>query len=272
MRDALLTGESYSGNLIQTTSFVVERKDVKPNEMRNSLNAALVEKFIAGLISSRQDMLHRRVTDDRKVSILGVESADVLNFLREFHTGESNTRFKPDAIVSFIEDLNLCGALLDWSVAIVGRRADPRLGVHHFGELGEIGRLERALDAGSDRSIGQLINPINETASGGFAGDEVLDFSENEIAAANLLLQSGLKPAQAARQTRPESRGLLLIYPISPYSKGGSPGKDSETTLGQSILHSDQLDQTIMGLAMVFPHVESIELREYWRGTAGRNV
>lgn len=271
MRDALLTGESYSGNLIQTTSFVVERPGTEPEHMRNSLNVALVDGFVKDLAAANPGVLESRLAEDNKLCFTGVDAADILTFLRSFQTGESNTRFKPEAIISYIEDLNQFGALLEWSVAIVGRRIEPRLGYHSFGQLGDFGRLERALDSGSDRSIGQLINPINETSAGGFIGDEVLDFSGEEIAAATGLLQVGLKPAQAARQTRPESRGLLAIYPISPFSKGDTPGKDNSVTLGQSILSDVKLDLTIMGLAMVFPHVDSIELREYWRGTAGRN-
>ncbi len=270
MRDARLTGESYSGNLIQTTSFIVEKKDIPLEESDNFANAKHTTEFVADLAGAANNGLTKRLDTGSRLVFGSVDSADVMVFLSKFRTGESNTRFRPDAIVSYIEDLNSFGALLDWSVAVVGRRAETKLGTHDFGNMGKIGRIERALDLGSDRSIGQLINPVGESATGQLTGDEVVDFTELEMQSAVERRRGGLKLAEAARQTRPEERGLLVIYPISPASLGDSIGKDRELTLGRALLHSDDTDLTVIGLAMVFPHVDSIELREYWRGTAGR--
>jgi hypothetical protein len=275
MTDAILTGEVYSGNLIQTTSFIVEKEGVQQDKFENAKNLALTRELLQEL--SKSDEIEKNTNDSGTRNLYrNVQSSRIAKFLHDFKAGAGNTRFIPAAIQSYIEDMNSIGLLEKWSVALISRTPDSSLGVQVFDGIGEVGRIERALESDSDRSIGQLINPIGTSGAGNIYGDEVADFSPEEkdqLLALKFEIPS-ISLAQAARQIRPENRGLLLVYPISPQSVGqtDSPGKDSKTTLGESIFGNRHADITLIGLAMVFPHADRPEIREYWQGTAGRST
>jgi hypothetical protein len=278
MKSVQRSGESYSGNLIQTTSFVVEEARALPAEFKNVKNLLLTQTFLSKFEKSIKPTADYGVDAQSKFVYLGIDAGEIINFLREYETGSSNTRFRPQDISNYIEELNEQNELTNWSVGVVGRQMDESLGNFSFGEGHQTGRITRALDKDSDRSIGQLINPIKMDSTGRAVGDEVLDFSFDELVAMQKLQieHPEISLAQASRQIRPINRGLLLIYPISPFSIGrprqdqSQTGKNNSSTLGSALFRDSNFDRTIIGLSLVFPYSEQQTRREYYQGTAGR--
>jgi hypothetical protein len=140
----------------------------------------------------------------------------------------------------------------------------PSLGTESFGLDFEIGRIARSLDVGSEKNIGTLINPLSLSKNDS-SGDEIIDFSDAELEKARTVMETqSQKASAAARSIRPKSRGLLLIYPISPSSIGSTEGTNNDITLGEGVFGSKSSDDTLVGLSMVFPE-SLLELNEYWQ-------
>jgi hypothetical protein len=97
-------------------------------------------------------------------------------------------------------------------------------------------------------SIGALVNPPSQANPG--AGDETIDLTEEELADA--VVDPALKLGKAIRSRRLPGEGLLLLYPISPFSKAR---KDSEERLD---LFDDPTGRPlVVGVALSFPKSNS---------------
>jgi hypothetical protein len=271
MTAAKAFGISYSGDLVQTTSFPkwAEKAKIRGGNSKLSTNESSTNAFVAKLrdVSSPEE-------NESKTRILwrNVAASEVTAYLEEYQVIDGATRFVPSNICSYISDLNKAESpeLRKWDVAIVGRAEDSRLGHHEFAPRVGMGRIERSLVNGSDVSIGTLVNPL-EFSKG--TGDELLGMLDSEIESAKELRESDSKfsPSEALRTARDSDRGLLIIYPISGASIGSSKGKRSDKTVGQSLEIPEDTDSTIIGLSIIFPFSNDDQSsREYWVGTAGR--
>lgn len=255
-------GVTYSGDLIQTTSFMPSSKasDV------NSLNLKLATKFlkrIDGELGASREVIEGNPANPSKLLWRGISSEEVVKFVRHFQTVPDAKRFNPNNIASYIDDqrnpLEGDPELLSWNVAVVGRTTDATLGEEHFGLDVPIGRIMRSMEKDSPRSIGTLISPLSPAFD---KGDELIDFSDEMIAEAKKLKEhESLKAGDAARMVRSPKEGLLLIYPVSPnvtVSLGAPPTR----SLGESLGYKD----TFVGLALVFPHSDHDQSsRMFWR-------
>jgi hypothetical protein len=272
MGGARAVGISYSGDLVQTTSFpkwseTSRNRDGKP---KLEVNEKATRLFMEKLNIQRHPEVN---TTGTRLLWRNIESTHVLAYLNEYQVIEGATRFLPSNLFSYIEDLNKSSSpeLRFWDIAVVGRDIDAKLGGYTLPGGHEIGRILRSLVSGSDVSIGTLVNPLDFAAG---TGDELLGMSDYEIKSAKELRDKDAKfsPAEALRTARDANRGLLVIYPISPASLGSSRGKRSDKSLGESLGIPNDVDHTIFGLSVVFPFSnEDQSAREYWVGTAGRD-
>lgn len=256
-------GVTYSGDLIQTTSF--ERSTDKSDA--NKSNLALVAKFVSKI--DQDPSLSRETVDGPKnapTKLLwrGVDSEDVIKFIRSFKTVPDAKRFNPNNIASYIEDQrNQPGTqpeLLRWNIAVVGRGVNSILGAETFGLDVPIGRIMRSMEEGSPRSIGTLITPLSPNFE---RGDELIDFSAKDKEEAKAIKEERqLQTGDAARSVRSPEEGLLIIYPISPDVLPEAPGAEVNKALGETLNFND----TFVGLAFVFPHTEHDQTsRNFWR-------
>ncbi len=255
-------GVTYSGDLIQTTSFMQSSKTIDAN----SLNLKLATKFLKrvdGELGATREVVEGNPATPSKLLWRGISSEEVIKFVRHFKTVPDAKRFNPNNIASYIDDqrnpLDGDPELLTWNVAVIGRTLEATLGEEYFGLDVPIGRIMRSMEKDSPRSIGTLITPLSPDFE---KGDELIDFSDEMIAEARKLKASQpLKSGDAARMVRSPKEGLLIFYPISP-NVISTPGVSPTKSLGESLGHED----TYVGLALVFPHSDHDQSsRMFWR-------
>lgn len=264
MRSAVAQGVSYSGDLIQTTSFDNSTHAVKIAKRNYEVTCRFLKEVSS--LGTKSLPFGAQVDGNRKLW-KQIPGSLVLSFISDFSTVDGANRFVSRHISTYIRDLlhhSDASELKEWSVALIGRSPVESLGLEDFGLADSVGRLNRSLDVGSDRSIGTLINPLGLTAEDA-RGDEIIDFSSEELDEARKKVANGdTKAAHATRSLRPKNRGLLLIYPLSPSSIGVSEGTNQQLTLGTGLFGDAKEDTTIVGLSIVFPESE-LELNQYWR-------
>jgi hypothetical protein len=265
-------GRTYSGELVQTSSFPDGRATVERNGMnvnRLQKNYLVTSEFITKLAEISAPSLGQ---NSSTMIWQDVNSGEVLNFLGQYAGVEDATRFVPAHLCAYIRDLNesaLSPELSSWTVAVIGREPTSAMGSESFGSNFSVGRINRAIDKDSPNSIGTLVTPlsIRKSMNGiSIRGDELADL---ERASLELLYEEGMDLAEfrsLVRSSRPNDRGLLMIYPISPDSFGSSEGKKTEP-IG-NLLGIEANPCTVVGVALVFPNSD-VELKPYWQGSAG---
>jgi hypothetical protein len=280
MKKATALGISYSGDLVQTTSFPNDGQKFKiptgpahreiqsfGHDGIHQFNYSITKLFIEKLLASEGSPSRPSGDSGEKKRWLwrGVPVEQVKVFLNRFQTVNGATRFDTAKLVTYVDDILTSSSagngqeLSHWSVALVGRNPDELLGVETFGTSLVLGRISRSLDNGSKSSIGTLVNPISRDLTD---GDELIDLTDVQVETARkeLFENPEVRVTDAIRSVRPASAPLLVIYPISPHSKPkNSIGSDS---LGET-LFGESKDITIIGLSLVFPH-SVVELEEYW--------
>jgi hypothetical protein len=261
-------GISYSGDLVQSTSFDDSARAKELAEFNKNRTSTFLRAIIdAGSPQHQDDQLERT----SKKLWTEVDGRKVLEFIADYKTVEGASRFSPKNISAYIRDLlfNETPELTSWSVGLIGREQAPELGVEDFGLDLSIGRLNRSLDAGSKRSIGALVNPLSLGANR-LRGDEIIDFSAEDLGKAmQYRIDNECSASQATRSVRRKSNGLLLIYPISPFSRPEVNPLPDQKTLGEAIFGDANCSTTLIGLAVIFPHSE-LEIKEYWRQRNGQ--
>ena len=270
MKDATSYDVSYSGDLVQTTSFPkYSETNFQSKKPKLALNLSLTEKFLERCenTAEREDLGLATKALWKKVS-----SSDVATFLEEYQVVDNATRFRPELLSRYIRDMQAVGELTEFSVALIGRGEDPEFGAESFGLNFQVGRVARSLAKGSDVSIGSLITPLNFP---GKQGDELIDLSDDQLNEASRLIEEfQLSPVNAIRTVRTPKVALLLIYPISQNSIGSetSKGKRADISLGKSLKIPESEDLTIVGISLVFPNSDQDQTsRKYWVGTAGKD-
>jgi len=125
-----------------------------------------------------------------------VPAADIARFLAEFIVHEETLAFQTDMLANWILERSAAGELVTWTIFVANpqRERQVLLGTRSYG------LVRRSLTA--TESIGILTEPRHEGVDlhGGPEG-----------------YRSGTGyNARAMRQSRPSSRGLLMIYPLDP--------------------------------------------------------
>jgi hypothetical protein len=287
MKSAKAGGTSYSGDLVQTTSFPMlsEVRKSKPDAGKSKLelNRLAAVKLFRDLTTSYGDgeVVGTKLNTNSGANVRAqirwknVNFNHVVKFLTSYNAVEGATRFVPASLATYITDLadepGSDGELTKWTVAIAGRLHVTELGIETFDSPFSFGRVERSLVVHSESSIGVLVNPLD--IQGG-TGDELLDFDKVDIEQMKTLKQSNagqdMKSSEIVRNARPKTRGLLVIYPISPNSKGvedstAIKGKRADKTIGQVLFSSEAQDPTIIGAAISFPVSEvDHSMRKHW--------
>jgi len=242
-------------------SRVIAEKNLKLSSM---LIADLEERNLESELTKGQIRTSKRLWSD-------VDGRRVLEFVEQFKTVDGANRSSSKNLSAYIRDLlfNQNPELTSWSVALIGREFSEELGKEDFGLGLGLGRISRSLDEGSERSVGVLVNPLNLT-EGKLKGDEIIDFSQDEIdSALQYRAENQCSSSAATRITRPKSRGLLLLYPISPSSRPEAKNAKTQKTLGEAIFGDPLVQTTLIGLSIVFPHSE-LDIKEYWRQRMAR--
>lgn len=244
MREGIELELSYQGKVSETTVF-----DRDPTVLTG--NRTAVESLLTSLGRPRSEQGHR---------FIWRASADsVLTFLQRYRTHPDAPRANAALLARYIEEQNQLprAELTNWTVALISQA--PREGVASTTIAGrKIYCIQRSpsRDIPSRFSIRRLLSP----------GDEFLDLDRAAVDAAygRLLAEAEASgrvgpdwtpdsaPAPWLRSQRPDTNGMLLIYPLDPLH------------LQEHFEHSEpRLEQTPMGIGLSFPGSRA-HTRVYW--------
>jgi hypothetical protein len=246
--------QSYSGRLLQTTTFRLEDREW----LRRNLEVA--RTFL-------QRLGPPAATERGKIIWRGINWRTVDEFLSQYSVDPRSSFMDISSIRQYIAEQVQHDELISWTVAVVGQETttldSEDLGIIQHGPVNTIART-RLKDR--PHSVGVLTNPatVNNPPQ---SGDEEIGLSDDQLQRARVNTNSGRFSdlGSALRSERDRREGLLLLYPISKLSR---PRQNSKKRL--SLFDDAQRDGcTVIGLALVFPKSESAATIEYIIGSVG---
>jgi hypothetical protein len=248
----IVVEQSYSDKIVQTVKFPFRRPDDLAVLLEENLLAT--RRFLAAMGPTDAWLDSGPLWRDKLAE-------EVLAFLTEYKVDDQARSISLPLLRRYIEQQLLGGQLVKWTVAVKGRTThESALGQANWGvQGGTINMISRSRLRSDPDSLGVLTSPDDETTG----------FNDEQMARARQLRQSediGLNPA--ARRVRAPSNGLILLYPISRFSR-----PDSEPSKGRQAVFEDPRDATardIVGLAISFPRSTNAQpVRGYSVGTVG---
>jgi Z1 domain len=246
--------QSYAGELLQTVRFRLGNNEWLQNNLDRTRE--LLRSLGAPTGTPRGD--------DRRPAWQNVPWQYVAAFLRQFRTAQDAISFDADTAAKYISvQAERYGELTNWTVAVrCGSSLDEELGGWDLGIDGvrEIPAISRSRLKADNGSIGVLTNPsrVDDLA----AGDEATDLTIEQLDAAALAVKECPTVGHAIRWHRPRTNGLLMIYPISPYSKAKAANVKNRVDLFEQPVGRP----LIVGIAISFPPSDTGATVEYVAG------
>ena len=192
----------------------------------------------------------------------------VAAYLRQFRTAQDAISFDADTAAAYIaRQAESHQELLAWTVAVrCATSFDEKLkawdlGIEGFPEVNAINRSRLGTDNGS---IGALASPPRKGNLG--AGDEAVDLTDAQVQGATNTVDEFPTMGHAVRWQRPRDRGLLLIFPISPFS---TPGKNARDRV--DLFEHPVARPLVVGIALSFPPSDTGATVEYVSGKQSSN-
>jgi hypothetical protein len=172
----------------------------------------------------------------------------IIEFLESYRVDTDANSISLPLITAYIAKLVEFGELINWTVAVCGRETpDRQLGHADWGlSKGLIAQISRSRIGETD-SLGVITSP----------GDELLGLPEQlQLRAKEIVTESAQRGERksinrAAREVRPATTGLLLLYPISRHS-----GHDLKLGQNRRSLFPVPLPPSardLVGIAISFP-------------------
>ncbi len=245
--------QSYSGSLEQTFKFPL--KDEERLALLCERNRLAAQNLLKCLGHTVESTKFGPLWSD-------VKASDVVAFLRSFDVVHEASGLSPELIAAWIEEQNVEGDLVNWTVVVRGREEEnKKLGRASWLPDGEgpVWNLARTRIRGSN-SLGVITTP----------GDEAFGLNDTELRVVEKKLANKEfdDRNRAARMTRSSGCALLILYPISRYSghDGGALGKTREPIYANP---DGALAHDLIGLALSFPQTKRVRPAEaYLEGTA----
>lgn len=247
---------TFSGDISETVNFRRDRSTLQNNlaAAEALLNVAWDQHGAPATVSDKSSGLIWSATQGAPV-----KGEHMIAFLRQYSEHPVSKRVKTKLLADYIEAEMAEGRLTDWSILVGSGEAAPK----DLGPLKGVSLVQRAwhLTSTADREslqeqnhyrIRRLLSPTDEFAD--------LTPSERDMAL-RLSIEAWeenpysrsrpgerrARPARPAgapiREVRPESRGLLMIYPLD-------PGDESEGKVEVDALHLP-----VIGFGISFPTV-----------------
>ncbi|MGI8808927.1 MAG: Z1 domain-containing protein [Acidimicrobiales bacterium] len=246
--------QSYAGELLQTIRFRLG------NDSWLQGNLDCTRELLSSL---GQPTGVSRSGDDRP-AWSEVPWAYVEGFLTRFRTAQDAMSFDADTAARYVRSqAENYGELVKWTIAVrCGATVDNELGVWGLGieGVGDVPAISRSQLKGASGSIGVLTSParLDNLA----AGDEAIDLTDGQLEAASRDVRDFPTVGHAIRAFRPPTQGLLMIFPISPYSKARVANAKNRVDLFE--------DPTgrplVVGVAVSFPPSHTGATVEYVAG------
>lgn len=226
--------QSYSGQIEQTIRWPLNR--LEELAMLSEKNLVEVKSFLSKLGEYELG---------KKGPIWSeIPAEKILNFLEKFTIDGSSRSISLPLIHSYIEKQVQNGELVRWNVAICGRdKEDPNLGEVDWSLKTKIKQISRTrvLDTESIKVLRS-------------SSDEKIGLSKEELERFNEFTKDGDTEGNAARKARSPNNGLILLYPISRFSRPDN----TNTTKGIRRPLYNNLDdprvRDLIGIAISFPY------------------
>ncbi|MCX6750695.1 MAG: Z1 domain-containing protein [Candidatus Pacearchaeota archaeon] len=187
-----------------------------------------------------------------------VPADKVISFLSKFQTDESAFSFCPSLIIEYIKKLNENNELIKWNIAICGKKSvDNDLGEVDWGLKDiKIKQISRSQENKNRNSLKSIVSQ----------GDELKGLSSDQIKEVEKYVADGKQKNNAARLVRDPSEGLILLYPISKYSK---PEVNNKNRIPLYEDPKDPLAKNLIGIAISFPYNSKVsqDTQKYIEGT-----
>jgi hypothetical protein len=264
MGSAEYVRQSYAGELLQTIRFRLG------NDEWLQANLDCAKELLAALGEPTGDVRN----DSTRPTWRNIPWPYIVGFLERFRTAQDAISFDADTAARYIrKQAEYFEELTSWTVSVrsgLSETADLKSWDMGIEGLAEVPAISRSLLATDDGSIGVLTNPSRKDQVA--SGDEAVDLSDDQLAAARTAIEDERFPTvgHALRWQRPRTHGLLLLYPISPYSK---PGLNSNRngTLTRVPLFEDPVGRPlVVGVALSFPPSKTGATVEYVAGRPSR--
>lgn len=250
--------QSYSLALEQTFKFPLRR-------LENLAVQAEANRLAVRDLAARLGAPDAQHTDGKGPVWTGVSVDRVLEFLRSYRVDDESRSISLPLICAYIERLRDAGELTNWTVAVRGRES-------HDATLGQ---ADWALPGGLVSQISR--SRLGETDSVGVitgSGDEMAGLSAELRAQANALIQAAQAEGRtksensAAREVRPATDGLLMLFPISRHSGSSANEGSGRRPLFENPNGPQARD--LVGLAVSFPRSNQPQTVEaFMQGTVG---
>ena len=255
MGSARIVAQNYSGYMLQTTAFRLDDR----LWLLNNLDAA------HQLLADIGNPTHPSSSSSCPVWA-NVAWQTVDTFLSRY-------RFDPRgshemvAIRQYLQAQAAQDELVEWVIAIPGlSQPDYQLGIEESLTVSELpaNRISRTRLRNKPYDIGTLVNPATLTGVPG-TGDEEIGLTSEQLTVARATAEEAGSFPRALRRQRSSRQGLLLLYPISPFSR---PRAITQTRL--PLFDNPARDgMTVVGIAIVFPASDSAATIEYVVGSVG---
>ena len=226
--------QSYSGQIEQTIRWPLNRLDELAR--LSEKNLLEVKNFLSKL--GKYEL-------GKKGPIWSeIPAEKILNFLEKFTIDGSSRSISLPLIHAYIEKQVQNGELVKWNVAICGRdKEDPNLGEVDWGLKTKIKQISRTrvLDTESIKVLRS-------------SSDEKIGLSKEELERFNEFTKDGDTEGNAARKARSPNNGLILLYPISRFSKPDNTNiaKGIRRPLYNNL--DDSRVRDLIGIAISFPY------------------
>lgn len=259
MGAARVVQQNYSASLIQTTMFRL--RDMNWLQSNLAAGQALLHELGTPQVRKPNRLIWAEIPWQTVDGFLGTyclhpDSRYDMGAIRQYLTKQTSENRE----------------LTEWSVAIVELASpDPLLGVEPGLAVDgrAVNRIARTRLRDSTDSIGTLVNPA--TLHNNADGDEAIGLTAEQVQMALEKTQARGDPrmlGRTLREQRSRRNGLLVLYPISPYS---TPSRRNKNRLPLYDSPSDCVP-TVLGIALVFPASESDATIEFVVGSVGHRA
>lgn len=249
--------QSYSLALEQTFKFPLRR--LEDLSVQAEANRLAVRD-----LATRLGAPDTQQSDGKGPVWTGVSADRVLEFLRSYRVDDEARSVSLPLICAYIERLRDAGELTNWTVAVRGRESrEAALGTVDWGlPGGPVAQISRSR-LGETNSVGVITG----------SGDEAVGLTTELRAQAAALIQAAQAEGKtksensAAREVRPATDGLLMLFPISRHSGNTSEGGGRRPLFENS---NGPLARDLVGLAISFPRSNQPQAVEaFMQGTVG---
>lgn len=244
-----IISKTYDARGPRTINFKFDNLKILAEREDNNLLA--VKELFSQLDGNRE-------TGEKETIWYNIPAEKIINFLDKFIIDETHIDFDLPLAVEYITKLNAQGELTNWTIAIRGKgKPDAKLGEVDWGLKNiKINQINRSKDK-SGKTLRNITSP----------DDEAIDLTPAEKEKMEKLKAGNHKVNKAIRQGRSPTKGLILLYPISKYSK---PSSETESSNKVPLYEEpdDPFARNLIGLAISFPKSKEEQPSEkYIEGT-----